>query len=146
MPTFYFDVYDGQKATYDEFGVELPNLDEATDEAAALLPELAREVIPSQQSNSFGAAVRDENGEILYRAVLLFQGQRTADDDKAYLAALSDARRQSLRNADLKATARVLGDRLMRNVDHLLTVLDSSKAQIEASHKAIIPRGPGGAL
>lgn len=146
MPTFYFDVYDGQKATHDEFGVELPNLDEATDEAAALLPELAREVISSQQSNSLGAAVRDENGKILYRAVLLFQGQRTADDDKAYLAALSDARRQSLRNADLKATARVLGDRLMRNVDHLLTVLDSSKAQIEASHKAIIPRGPAGAL
>lgn len=75
MPTYFFDIYDGEMALRDEFGVELQTLGEAAEQAAALLPDLARDTLPGMTSRDFIVSVRDEAGRVVHRAALLFRAQ-----------------------------------------------------------------------
>ena len=74
MPVFYFDVYDNELLTRDEWGVEIDDLREARDQAIAILPEMARDVLPDSETYVFMAEVRSEDGHICYRAKLTFEG------------------------------------------------------------------------
>ncbi|WP_237477579.1 DUF6894 family protein [Lichenibacterium dinghuense] len=137
MPTFFFDVYDGRKAMRDAVGLELPNVAEAADEAAALLPEFAKETLPDRQSHGFVASVRDEAGEVVYRAMMLFQGQHVTDQNRPYVTTVTGVNFQMARRTELKAEARALSEKLAQNIEAMLTVIDDTRAQVEASRRAV---------
>lgn len=72
MPLFYFDIIiDDQRAT-DVFGLDLSGIDEACDQAAALLPDIARDELPSGQCRNFSCEVRDWLMRRVYVCTLSF--------------------------------------------------------------------------
>lgn len=75
MPTYFFDIHDGEFALRDEFGIELESLREAAEQAAALLPDIARDALPGMTSRDFAVSVRDGAGTVVHRAALLFRAQ-----------------------------------------------------------------------
>ena len=74
MPIYYFDLFDGDKLVRDDFGIELDSLDEAREQAIALLPELARDELPEAESHEFVATVRCREGRVRYQATLSLRG------------------------------------------------------------------------
>ncbi|RYB01489.1 DUF6894 family protein [Lichenibacterium ramalinae] len=79
MPTYFFDVYDGEVTLRDEFGIDLETGDEAAAQAAALLPDIARDTLPGTTSRDFIVSVRDEAGLLVHRAALLFRARWMPD-------------------------------------------------------------------
>lgn len=75
MPTYFFDVDDGEFSLRDEFGVELETLSEAAEQAAALLPDIARDTLLGLTSRDVSVSVRDEAGRVVHRASLLFRAE-----------------------------------------------------------------------
>lgn len=70
MPRFYFDLDDGDHRTIDDEGMELTSLDEAKRRAIAVLPAMARDVLPDGDIHVVVADVRDESGRGRIRATL----------------------------------------------------------------------------
>lgn len=83
MPLFFFDVCDNGTLERDEFGVELDSLDEARNQAIALLPEIAREETADGEHRTITATVRCHRGHVRYRTSLTIDGGwvATPDDD-----------------------------------------------------------------
>lgn len=76
MPRYFFDIIDNGRLTSDDFGMELDSFEEARDQAVAILPDLARDELPDGESHSFACHVRDEDGIVVYRGQLTYQGER----------------------------------------------------------------------
>ena len=79
MPIFYIDVYDNEMLARDEFGLELDNLDEAREQAIALLPDMARQGLPDGDAHDYTAVVRCPEGRIRYEARLSLRGAWVED-------------------------------------------------------------------
>lgn len=76
MPQYHFDVFDGRTASGDEFGDVFVDADEAIDQAAGLLMDMAQEVVLKDGVGDLGVVVRDEQGVDLYWAALMFRDSR----------------------------------------------------------------------
>ena len=76
MPKYFVDFQDGDVLHPDEEGSDLFGFEEAREEAIALLPQVARDKLPDGEHREFIATVRDESGVALYRASLIFHGER----------------------------------------------------------------------
>ena len=63
MPRYHFDIHDGVRFTMDETGVELDGLKAARQEAARMLGELAREILPEGERRDAVIEVKDEIGQ-----------------------------------------------------------------------------------
>ena len=74
MPHFYFDI--GESVIRDDEGIECENLEAAVDEAAKVLPDMARDVLPDWDRRAFVVTVRDESGKAVYRFTLSLFGER----------------------------------------------------------------------
>lgn len=77
MPRYYFDIQDGEQFSRDEQGMELDGLEAAKREAAAALPDIAREVIPDSGRRDVVVGVRDSHGTYVVRAVLVLAVETT---------------------------------------------------------------------
>ncbi len=79
MARYYFDIDDGDVATEDDDGTELDGLSEARNHAIAVLPSLARDVLPDGDRREFRVTLRDANGRSIFRASLSFRADWLID-------------------------------------------------------------------
>ncbi|MTH62442.1 DUF6894 family protein [Paracoccus litorisediminis] len=70
MPRYFFDIDDGLRFTSDELGQALPDRAAARHLAIAVLPPLARDVLPDGDRHAVSVVVRNEQGRRIFRAVL----------------------------------------------------------------------------
>jgi hypothetical protein len=77
MPRFFFDLkFDGERATSDDDGLVLPDLESAQKEAAGALTELSKDaVLSGRPIKPATVIVRDEAGPLL-QATLNFEMKR----------------------------------------------------------------------
>jgi hypothetical protein len=77
MRRFFFDLkYDGERATDDEEGMIMPDLESAQVEATRALTDLSKEVVLSGKvTNSLAVIIRDDSGPVL-QATLNFEMKR----------------------------------------------------------------------
>jgi uncharacterized protein DUF6894 len=73
MPQYFFDTRDGPELLRDEKGVELDGIQQARDEAARGLLDLARDLIPGSESRELAIEVRGRRNVPLLRAALSFE-------------------------------------------------------------------------
>lgn len=130
MSLFYFDLYDGETATRDRHGIDLENVEEAAEQAAALLPDVARDILPAQGSRDFATFVRNEDGDLVHRAALLYRAQ-TLLQDRALVSVRSEAAELIVRSRESRDRARQLSAKLDANVAELLDVIRQSAQAIE---------------
>ena len=77
MPKFFFDVFDGAATARDEIGTELADIEAVQTAARRLLPDIARDELPSDgDRRMFTVLVRTESGVPVYSATLTFAGLR----------------------------------------------------------------------
>ncbi len=76
MPHYFFDIYSDGKLAPDEFGLELESFDEARDQAISILPDIARDELPDGEKHDFVCEVRAAEGQMVYRAMLMYRGER----------------------------------------------------------------------
>ncbi|MGE0668008.1 MAG: hypothetical protein AB7O49_15740 [Sphingomonadales bacterium] len=79
MARYYFDIDDGDVATEDDDGTELQDLAEARHHAIAVLPNLARDVLPNGDRREFKVTLRDASGRRVFRASLMFRADWLID-------------------------------------------------------------------
>ena len=79
MPCYFFDLDDGKRRTRDEDGLELSGPWEARDMALAVLPDIAKDVIPDGDRRDIVSSVRDESGEVMYTARLSLAAEWKVD-------------------------------------------------------------------
>ena len=74
---YFFDVHNGNELTRDEVGMELEGINQARDEAAEALAEIAS---ASRDPNprDFAIEVRDELGQLILKAAISFAVQTVA--------------------------------------------------------------------
>ena len=72
MARFYFDIDDGERLLRDERGAEADSLSEVREAAIAVLPDMAKDVLPDGDHRFFSVNVRDENDQVIFRASLAF--------------------------------------------------------------------------
>lgn len=65
MPTFFFDIDDGNRQTRDGTGQELPDREAAKRAAIASLPSIAADALPDHDQHLFKVEVRDEGGAVI---------------------------------------------------------------------------------
>jgi len=75
MPHYYFDVRDGEKFTSDDTGLDFPDIAKARDEAARVLTEIAKFVLPGAAVRELAIEVRDAAKQPLLRATLRYEAQ-----------------------------------------------------------------------
>jgi hypothetical protein len=61
MPSFYFDVREGDRFIPDDEGMKLPDLDAAEREAAEAAASIGRERLPKREARDVTIEVRDEH-------------------------------------------------------------------------------------
>lgn len=76
MPLFYFDIYENGVLAADEFGDEHDSFEDARAQAITILPDMARDEIPVCDHQEFRCDVKDDSGIVVYRARLIFRGER----------------------------------------------------------------------
>ena len=69
MPRYFFDIDDGRRRSHDEWGMELPNLDKAKNEASSLLRTLAEVRNIEKRPGATMVRVRDASGEKVYEGL-----------------------------------------------------------------------------
>ena len=74
---YFFDVLDGDLSVWDQDGTELDGTDEAAEEAARVLVELAKGRLPGAKHRALVIQVRDESGPVL-KTILSFAVERVA--------------------------------------------------------------------
>ena len=77
MATYYFDVQCCGEYHRDEFGDAFGTVAEAVAHVQALLPDLARDYALDER-HSIACELRDERGEVVYRAELTFRSTNIA--------------------------------------------------------------------
>ena len=73
MPKFYFDTFDGDRTSVDSDGLECSSRQVVQHRAIDALPDMAREILPDGLSHTFRVEVRDDGGNIVFRATLELQ-------------------------------------------------------------------------
>jgi len=73
MPQYFFDTRDGPELLRDEEGLELDGIQQARDEAARGLLDLARDLITGSESRELAIEVRDRRNMPLLRVTLSFE-------------------------------------------------------------------------
>jgi hypothetical protein len=76
MPRYYFDSRDGEALVPDDTGVILASIEQARDQAAQALAELAKDVLAGSVRRELATEIRNEAGEPLLRATLVFEVER----------------------------------------------------------------------
>ena len=74
MPLYFFDTRDGDTFVPDEIGLEFQAIEEARDQAALCLAEMAKDVLPGSTRRELAVEVRD--GVPVLRASLVFEAVR----------------------------------------------------------------------
>ena len=74
MPLYFFDTRDGETFVPDEIGVECQGIEEARDQAAIYLAEMAKDVLPGSTRRELAVEVRD--GVPVLRASLAFEAMQ----------------------------------------------------------------------
>ncbi len=75
MPRYFFDTDDDDQLVHDEDGIMLADDETARRYALDALPGMASEQMPNGDRREFFAAVRDEAGDVIYRATLSLKGE-----------------------------------------------------------------------
>ena len=71
MAKYYFDIHDGDHDAKDDEGTDFPDLEAMRKSALALLPDIAREVMPNDGNRrDVIVDVRDSNGMVVFTATL----------------------------------------------------------------------------
>jgi hypothetical protein len=70
LPKFYFDTFDGDRTAIDADGIECASRQMVQDHAVDALPDMARELLPDGPNRTFRVEVRDDSGDIVFRATL----------------------------------------------------------------------------
>jgi hypothetical protein len=70
MPRFFFDTFDGSRYIYDDAGLKMESLEAAKSEAQRALSDLARDALPNGDQSAFIVQVKDETGQVVFRATL----------------------------------------------------------------------------
>ncbi|WP_237478909.1 DUF6894 family protein [Lichenibacterium dinghuense] len=79
MPFFFFDIVDDGVFSRDDYGVDLPGVDEARDQAIDLIPDVVRTGLADGARHTVTCSVRDEPGRVIYRGTLTYEGGRPED-------------------------------------------------------------------
>ena len=83
MGRYFFDVFDGGRSWYrDDAGAHL-SASEVEDQAIALLPDVARDVLLRHAFHRLEIAVRDRDGKFVYSASLTFNDRHASPEDTA---------------------------------------------------------------
>lgn len=69
---YFFDVDDGERRTVDRDGHELASRAAVRQEAVAVLPAVAADVLPRDDRRTFQVTVRDDDGRPVFHASLTF--------------------------------------------------------------------------
>lgn len=72
MPRYYFDINDGRQVWIDSAGADLANLNEAREQAIALLPDIIRDSPPTNDKHVVECQVKNADGLVVYRGRLTF--------------------------------------------------------------------------
>jgi hypothetical protein len=85
MKRYYFDLKDGDGLSFDEEGLELPDLLSAQQEAANALSEMARDAIRSVDGmgHQMAIEVRDANGPVLQVKYVFEMGEPHLEDKES---------------------------------------------------------------
>ena len=75
---YFFDVHNGNELTRDEVGMELEGINQARDEAAEALAEMASGASRDPNPRDFAIEVRDELGQPILKAAISFAVQTVA--------------------------------------------------------------------
>jgi hypothetical protein len=75
MSRYFFDIDDGSGLRIDDVGVSLADRKSVRDEAIAILPAVAKEVLPDGDSHDLSVHVRDESGTLVFKAKLCLTSQ-----------------------------------------------------------------------
>ena len=75
MPRYYIDTDDGSLFITDDEGREYASIAAARAMAQRAVVDMAHRLIPDGEHRTFTAAIRDENGTVLYVATLSFDGE-----------------------------------------------------------------------
>jgi hypothetical protein len=70
MPHYYFDIYDGDRLSPDQEGLDCPTPATMRREAIGALPGIARDRLPDGDQKNFWVEVRDDRGRHVFRASL----------------------------------------------------------------------------
>jgi hypothetical protein len=70
MSRFFFDTYDQDHLSRDEEGIEFNTRAQVQQNAIDALPDMAREALPNGSTHDFRVEVRNEEGEVVFRASL----------------------------------------------------------------------------
>ena len=70
MPRYFFDIDDGERASIDTDGIDLPDRKSVRVQAIGVLPDIARDELPDGDTRVFACSVRDETGKAIYQAKL----------------------------------------------------------------------------
>ena len=69
-PLYFFDVDDGDRTIRDDTGTEFPDVEAARTAGMEILPEVACDRLRDNERFIFTSNVRDEDGEVVFRAVM----------------------------------------------------------------------------
>jgi hypothetical protein len=75
VPLYFFDTRDDGNVMRDDEGLEFPDLDAVKREAARSLAELALDVLPGALRRVLGIDVRDEQGDPVLTAEMIFEAR-----------------------------------------------------------------------
>ncbi|MDS9468855.1 hypothetical protein RGQ15_14915 [Paracoccus sp. MBLB3053] len=70
MPRYFFDIDDGTRLIEDDTGLDLPDSQSARRMAIAVLPPIARDVMPNGDRQCVSVLVRDARDAPVFRARL----------------------------------------------------------------------------
>ncbi len=76
MNRYYFDLDDGIRFYRDPEGTKTDDIDEVRREAIAILPEMAKDVLPDCHHWVFKVQVRDHMDRVIFKATLTFDAER----------------------------------------------------------------------
>ena len=68
MPRYFFDIHDGERATRDESGIELPSVDHLWEIAVSMVDDIARAKYGGAPSRTISVVVRDVGDMVVYRS------------------------------------------------------------------------------
>ena len=85
---YFFDVHNGNELTRDEVGMELEGINQARDEAAEALAEMASGASRDPNPRDFAIEVRDELGQPILKAEISFAVQTVAGVAAGYCESL----------------------------------------------------------
>lgn len=82
LPKFYFDTFDGDHSATDADGIECSSRQLVQDRAVDALPDMARELLPDGPNRTFRVEVRDDGGNMVFRATLELQTVWLDENDR----------------------------------------------------------------